>query len=98
MKKIIFLLVAALFFTNMLKAQVPGFDGKKFSFYYNGSFSLRSSNPGYISDFATYNFNEVGLNYRHNFDADYVVTRDLALGVGFKLLRTAINGSSIVDE
>ncbi|HYV94519.1 MAG TPA: hypothetical protein VE978_22285 [Chitinophagales bacterium] len=63
-------------------AQAPGYVGKKFSLYYNPAFFITVYNSGGDGP---------SINLRHDFSADYVVSKSIALGGSVKLISLKLN-------
>ena len=70
-------IVFILIFCSHAFAQAPGYVGKKFSLYYNPAIFITVYNSG---------GNGPSINLRHDFSADYVVSKSVALGGSVKII------------
>ncbi len=86
MKKIIYILIISLLVTNLSKAQVSGYMGKKFIFMYDihtrPSFSMPNVNG---KDGLT------SFNLKHTFGLEFVTGEHSSIGVSFSLFKTMFN-------
>ena len=65
--------------TGIAYSQTPGYMGKKFSIYYDPSFFVSINSNHDADDIHTF-----GINLRHDFSADYTITRSIAVGATAK--------------
>ena len=96
MKKLLYILFMSLCCTAFLApagAQVPGYMGKRWSLHYNAEVFPAFYAPRYSPDFS--NLTRVGMNLTHEFTTDYVMSRNTALGVSFRLNRTAVKANTV---
>lgn len=90
-----FLFAAVVFLcAEFLHAQVPGYQGKRLSLgYYVTGFTrangrVFSAMPGYAADIYVNEY--PALNVAHNFNLDYVVSRNAAIGITVEHFRTGV--------
>ena len=77
------ILMCAIFLPSSLKAQVPGYQGKRFM----AGYGLHIS-PGFVRMFGGEGTSGPWLNLRHNINAEYIVGRRLAIGADLDLAST----------
>lgn len=72
-------------------AQVPGYRGKKFSLNYNAMTMPAMTGPFYSKDMKEYTI--PGINFLHEANIDYVVSRSSSLGLSYRTGKSAVWGS-----
>ncbi|MBC8047586.1 MAG: hypothetical protein H7Y00_12375 [Fimbriimonadaceae bacterium] len=99
-KRLILLcIILVLFDCTIIVGQSPGYMGKKFSIFYEPSIS-----PTITNHFTDQNYeietqyNAFILNFQHAFSLDYVISRNIALGLSFKKMKSQIPGVHYTEE
>ncbi|MBC8047585.1 MAG: hypothetical protein H7Y00_12370 [Fimbriimonadaceae bacterium] len=80
--------------TINLSAQAPGYMGKKLSVSYSPTLSVAFYDLG--DDYR--DIPSVGINLRHDFEAEYVLGRGLSLSPGIKFIGTKMFQTQINDD
>src|SRR6185436_18471358 len=97
MKKLISILLFFPFTTASF-SQAPGYMGKKLSFYYTPAFFI-SLQPKSSSDYYSSGAGvTAGINLRHDFSIDYVVSKSVALGGSVKYLSSKLSDAFFYNE
>jgi len=81
------LTIVSLLLTLAGHAQVPGYMGKRLSVGYDFSFAPAIFGEGYHPPTEYHTVNLV-INTRHNFNLDYLISRDVSIGVTYKRFQT----------
>lgn len=82
--KAISVTAAIIILCSCVQAQVPGYMGKKLSFYYAPSIFLSFKNPSWDEGI-------IGINLRNDFAADYVVSKSVSVGASAKFVATKLD-------
>jgi hypothetical protein len=92
--KSLLLILLFLYATTASFSQAPGYMGKRLSFYYTPAFFISLQPDPATSYFSSGGRGlSPGINLRHDFAMDYVVSKGVALGCSFKYLTSKLPGA-----
>ncbi|MTI22554.1 hypothetical protein E1176_16095 [Fulvivirga sp. RKSG066] len=96
MKVTSLIIIGLLSFCSLVSAQVPGFMGKRVSIFLDANLTPalfnQNINNAITFDFEdiarTQNINKLAFNYRPQLTFEYLIHRDVAIGLNYSLLKT----------